>query len=90
VLAELGVRTTAAGAATISAEIEAADFERLFGRIPAQPTSPGNNDALGFASQGEAAELPVPERLRDYVATSPWRRSTSEWPSQIEPEREEK
>lgn len=68
VLTDLGIRPTAAGEVTVSAEIDAPDFERLFGRKPEEPDTPRDIGALGFRGEPSAAELPIPDRLRDYVA----------------------
>jgi len=68
-LVELGMRPTAAGSATLSAEIEGENFERLFGRKPEESDSPRGAEALGFRDLSAGADLPVPDPLNKYVAT---------------------
>ena len=65
---ELGIKPTAEGRTTISAEVTRDDFEEIF-RAPVQelePRPPGDED---FGSPGGhvSGELPIPESLRDYV-----------------------
>src|SRR5438445_9561747 len=69
VLEELGLRPTAAGAATVSAEVDDEDFERVFGRKAGEAEPPGRTRDIAFSDDAEKVELPVPDRLRDYVAS---------------------
>lgn len=64
----LGIRPTASGAASISAEIDRSRFKSLFGKDvqEVQARASGSRDfgaAAGFAS----GDLTVPEPLREYV-----------------------
>ena len=54
----LGIVPTAEGAATISAEADAATFQALFGTSP---------DEKLFANPVTNQTLPVPDPLKDYV-----------------------
>lgn len=58
ILQSLGIRPTAAGAASISAEVDAEKFQSVFG-IPPPESLPA--DAVS------AQSLSVPEQLKDYV-----------------------
>jgi hypothetical protein len=61
-LASLGVKPTASGLATISAEVSAEQFESLFG-IKAGEIEPGASGGRG------STDLPVPGRIEKYVAS---------------------
>jgi len=54
-LSKLGIRTTGVGLATVSAEISADAFEKVWGKPPAE--------ASGFALDLEGCALPVPSAL---------------------------
>ena len=68
-LAGLGMRVTKVGAATVSAEIDASDFERLFGRKFKEPHAPDDARAVGFQGPTGDSPLPIPNPVRDYVAS---------------------
>jgi hypothetical protein len=58
ILGSLGIVPTAAGAATISAEVDANTFQTLFGESP---------DESRFADPAKSKALPIPEPLKNYV-----------------------
>ena len=60
ILQSLGIHPTAAGAASISAEVDNEAFRSVFGIPPPEDSSAGvvSNETL-----------PVPESLKDYVAS---------------------
>ena len=68
-LASLGLKPTASGLATISAEAEPAHFESLF-RVKASelaPPTPGGS--FGISGAPASADLAVPQQLAKYVAS---------------------
>lgn len=68
ILAALGLKPTASGLATISAEVNAELFESLFGVKATEiaPRGPGGTD-FGASGGHDSAELAVPAQLARYV-----------------------
>lgn len=65
---QLGIKPTAEGRATLSAEVEPEAFKAIF-QEPArevEPSQPGERD-FGGPGGHIAGELPVPEPLRKYI-----------------------
>jgi hypothetical protein len=67
-LTSLGLTPTASGAATISAEVEPARFEKLFGVRASEvmPRPPGERD-FGASGGHVSPPLPVPKPLVQHV-----------------------
>jgi hypothetical protein len=67
-MAELGMKPTAEGRATISAEMSRDEFATLFQRSVEEiaPQAPSSRD-FGRSGGHISGELPVPEPLREYV-----------------------
>jgi hypothetical protein len=68
ILTSIGLKPTASGLATISAEAEPERFESLFGVKATEiaPRGPGKTD-FGTSGGHESAELAVPAQLAQYV-----------------------
>ena len=64
----VGINPTAAGAATLSADIAPDAFEKLFGQqaLDVAPRPPGARD-FGSPGGASAIQLKIPEALRDYI-----------------------
>lgn len=68
VASSLGIKPTAAGRATISAEVGEQGFEAMFHR-PLQevlPQPPGSSD-FGRSGGYVSGDLPIPEPLKEYI-----------------------
>jgi len=68
ILTSIGLKPTASGAATISAEAEPERFESLFGVKATEiaPRGPGGTD-FGASGGHDSPELAVPAQLAQYV-----------------------
>jgi len=68
ILPSIGLTLTAAGATTISAEVEPKAFEETFGVVATESTRqlPGNNE-FGRSAGHNSPDLKVPAALSDFV-----------------------
>jgi hypothetical protein len=66
IVSGFGIEPTSTGLASLSGEISQEAFESMFSST-ARPSSPPMTVEAGGASNSEYRELPVPERLREYV-----------------------
>jgi hypothetical protein len=69
-LRALGMAPTAAGAVTISAEVEPDKFQKMFGvTITATPPQPPGKGDFGKSGGNVSPDLKVPAALSDFVAS---------------------